>query len=519
MMYLDWLSDQDVWTQWLVRLVVTLLLVMVYQFYFSKGPQDPGQSVGVTTLEKDDWKIERLQVLEKRLASLEQQRMAESSEGAYTSQNVDHAMYESSPEDDPLVEEEDEDNVDVDPHDALEVPSPVEEEPKPAMEEEPKPSVEEVPKPAVEEESKPASITDATEKAVDDKSILQDFPKRDEPNSIYETKNRRRIGRAPRSSRRQQLSQPQPSLRSPIQATVDVHPGLDQFYHWYNVETSLYRIYELGRTDGVPVIPPFHPKSERGHVQVSLVVGNKYYSQINVFWVDYKGREVPKGRIMPGSTWYQQTWIGHPWTFRTKEGQLLLHYIPYRIIPTTKKVPTVDPNDPDTGIHQFVIGRPYSFWSCSIHDPVLPHHPEEQGGLSTPVKAAEWTLQHMSRTDYLGGDILSKYLTNIVFHPDNVKYRQIRTAQPKFFGAVWNTAARGLMLACGFVEREAYAELGTMQPLSRERVRDVSLLLFALEQWKREQGENGIVGVEQPEGADGFGRAGFGRAGQMNNLF
>jgi hypothetical protein len=213
---------------------------------------------------------------------------------------------------------------------------------------------------------------------------------------------------------------------------------------------------------------------------------------------------------MPGSTWHQQTWIGHPWTFRSTGGELLLHYVPHRIIPTTLKVPTVDPNDQYAGIHQFVIGRPESVWSCSVHDPVLPHRPEL--GLSTPVKAAEWTFQHMSRTGYLGGDLLTRYLTNIVFHPDKPKYRQIRTAQARFYQGVWNTAALGLLLACGFVEREAYAELGTMEPLSRERVRDVSLLLFSLEQWKKE--EHGVQ--DQPQGADGFGRAGYGRAGQMN---
>lgn len=357
------------------------------------------------------------------------------------------------------------------------------------------------------EESEPELTPDTEIKTDEDESptAQDDSPKDDE-------KKLDSIGRAPKSTKKRQPPQQPPALKSPIKATVDVHPGLDQFYYWYNIETSLYRIYELGRTDGVPVFPPYYPKSERGNVQVSLVVGNKYYSQINVFWVDYKGREVPKGRIMPGSTWRQQTWIGHPWTFRSNRGELLLHYVPHRIIPTTLKVPTVDPNDPGTGIHQFVIGRPESVWSCSVHDPVLPHRPEQ--GLSTPIKAAEWTFQHMSRTGYLGGDLLTRYLTNIVFHPDKPKYRQIRTAQSRFYQGVWNTAARGLLLACGFVEREAYAELGTMEPLSRERVRDVSLLLFSLEQWNKE--EQGVQ--DQPQGADGFGRAGYGRAGQMNEL-
>ena len=494
---MNWFSfEDDVWNKWLGRVVVTLILCVGYHWY--SGGFQQQKHVGVTL--QEDWKTKRLEVLEKRLAALEQEKQ-------------DKAMYD---EDIEIVESEEEDYVDVDPREAREMLSSAIEEL--SKENAQKKKEQEKAMPEAKEEEHEEEQKEQEAPAKEEKKPKTKGSERISSNEVHETaEHRRRRARnrvAPR--RNTATSTQQERLDSPIAATSDEHPGLAQFYHWYDVETSLYRIYELGRTDDVPVVPPFHPASERGNVPVALIVGNKYHEQINVFWTDYKGREVPKGRIPSGGTWHQTTWIGHPWTFRTVDGKVLLHYIPYRVIPTTKQVPTTDPNDASVGLHQFVIGRPnFGPWNCSVNDPVLPHPPEI--ALNTPVKAAQWTLQHMTRTGYMGGEVLAKYLTNIVAHPDNPKYRQIRTAQAKFYASVWNTAARGLLLACGFVKREAYAELGTMSKLSRERVRDLSTLLFALEQWRMEQGETTIY--DQPEGADGFGRAGFGRAGQMNNNF
>jgi len=518
---MDWLNmlkDAVSNNKWLGRVLVAIVLCVGYHF-FSGGWEEQKHKVPGVTLQRD-WKSKRIEALEQRLAELEEEN-----------EEDDKDMYEEDVD----IESEDDDNgyVEVDPKEAMEMLNDYKEQVKEvnAEKESGKKEAEEANSPELKDDEV-AKADAAEEKQADDteESTKEDDQKNDKPKTkgselitssvVHETaahrRQRARNRVMPRRSARSseaQVERTQPS----IAATSDEHPGLDQFYHWYNTETSLYRIYELGRTDDVPVVPPFHPASERGKVPVALIVGNKYYEQINVFWTDYKGREVPKGRIPSGETWHQTTWIGHPWTFRAVSGEVLLHYIPYRVIPTTKQIPTTDPNDSSVGLHQFVIGRPaWGPYSCSVSDPVLPHPPEK--ALDTPVKAAQWTLQHMTRMGYNGGEVLAKYLTNIVAHPDNPKYRQIRTAQAKFNEAVWNTAARGLLLAVGFVEREAYAELGTMSKLSRERVRDLSTALFALEQWRMEQGETTVYDQDQPEGADGYGRGGFGRAGEINSL-
>jgi hypothetical protein len=91
------------------------------------------------------------------------------------------------------------------------------------------------------------------------------------------------------------------------------HPGMAGFLHWYEVETSLYRIYTLERKDPtIPAIPPYVIGSHRGRVPVELVVTNTTTRKINVSWVDYKGKHVPKGQIQRNhGVWKQTTWIDH----------------------------------------------------------------------------------------------------------------------------------------------------------------------------------------------------------------
>jgi hypothetical protein len=301
--------------------------------------------------------------------------------------------------------------------------------------------------------------------------------------------------------------------RPPIKAKHGHHPGLDGFRRWYEVEASLYRIYTVGRTDGVPVAPPFIPKSERGHISLDLRVINNFRRNIATYWVDYRGNEVFKGKFGHGSVFRQTTWIGHPWVFREENsGNLLCHYIPYRIIPTTEQVPTIDPDDPDMGVHQFSIvslgQRQVTDEGaiCHILDPVFPTV------IESTRDAAAWTFQQLARANYMYIDTVQKYLSNVVLHPHEVKYRQIRIAQRRFSHEVWLTPARGLFLAAGFVEQGAYAELGSADTLPRERVQEISTLLFYIHKWKAIQGQGGLS-ERQPEGADGHGRAGFGRVG------
>jgi hypothetical protein len=338
--------------------------------------------------------------------------------------------------------------------------------------------------------------------------------------------------------------QPNPPSCPVFRATTDDHPGLRAFWNWCNVETSLFRIYTVSRTDHVPVVPPYNPSSRRGQVSVHLRVTNGTDMTIAVYWVNYKGREERKGNVRPGAVWTQTTWMEHPWVLReavpigdvgtTDEQQVLLHYIPYTILPTLPESPTVDPEDPTVGMHQFTI-RPLDTTTAtnpyivSIDDPTLPFPAEHY--FKTPTACISWTLMHcrrMMEAQLLDPGMyttLIKYLTKIVQHPEVAKYRQIRIANPVFH-RLWQTPIRGLLLAVGFVECGAYLELGSSassgsdsSPLRRDRVQDVALLLFQVEQSRLltlTGNTNTAVTRQQPLGADGFGRAGWGRAGGMN---
>jgi hypothetical protein len=305
-----------------------------------------------------------------------------------------------------------------------------------------------------------------------------------------------------------------PATPLSMKATTNRHPGMQAFNYWYDVETSLFRIHTLGRTDNEPVFPPYTPHSHRGNVSIFLDVKNHTNLPIKVFWVNYQGKHIFKGDLKTNHVWTQSTYIDHPWVFEHAETQTpLLYYIPYRVIPTLPEAPTV--SEEGIGRHQFVLRPPKSRESTwiSIDDKILPFPAESH--FFDPTPAIVWTLQHMSRmgVDILQVDTLLKYLTNIINDPSDLKYRQIRIRSARF-APIWMSPARGLLLAIGFVELGAYAELGCSQSLSRERVQDVALLTYLINQWKEK--EESSSPETQPAGADGYGRAGFGRAGDIN---
>uniref|UniRef100_A0A7S1VQI1 PUB domain-containing protein n=1 Tax=Grammatophora oceanica TaxID=210454 RepID=A0A7S1VQI1_9STRA len=377
--------------------------------------------------------------------------------------------------------------------------------------------------PVKEEEESPNPSAPKEEKAVEEetnviqqRTVEPEMPRVEAPPDQAAP---RRVGRG----RRTVTPAAPPVTPAPVtlKARNPDHPGLEQFNYWYNVEASLYRIYSIGELggDGTEVAPPFIPRSERGHVSVHLIVTNDLLQDVSCYWVNYKGKEelksVMRGR---GGQFRSMTWIGHPFVFRAKEtGQLLLHYIPYRVIPTTPQVPTHDENDETLGVHRFSLKRNIHQkfnQVCLIDDPIFPTH------IDTVQQAAAFSFQHMSRMNYACANTCLKYLTNILRHPSERKYRKIRTANKKFYAEVWNTAARGLFLAAGFKEEGAFLELGTNDPLPSHRVQDVSSLVFYLEKWKEEEERNlaraPASGQQQPDGADGYGRAGFGHAGGLN---
>ena len=309
------------------------------------------------------------------------------------------------------------------------------------------------------------------------------------------------------------------------------HPGFHNFCYWCDVESSLYRVYNLGRTDGQPIVPPYIPKSRRGTVQVHMMITNQSSRTIKVFWINYRGDEQDKGTIRYGQTWHQYSWIEHPWIFKDADtNDILLYYIPDRIIPTTAMDDTTDPDedqhDHKTGMHRFTIQSPVpavngSDYLVALHDPILPFPAERF--VSTESQAVYWTIRHMLRlTESARGGrttdwgIILKYFYNILEHPDNPKYRRIRIANPTFSSHIWNTPARGLFLSAGFVEHGSHAELGTAGPYPKAQITQLSNFVLILEQWKSQWPS--LIGaadqVVQPEGAaDASGRAGFGVAG------
>ena len=323
----------------------------------------------------------------------------------------------------------------------------------------------------------------------------------------------------------------QSAPRKRISAATNQHPGMDAFCHWYDVQTSLYRIYTLGRHDGVEVAPPYIPHSYRGQTTVKLHVTNQTSTVLNVYWVDYKGHHVLKGTLKPNQVWHQSTWIDHPWVFEGISGDNtnndqptpFLYFIPYKVMPTLKESPTTYDDDLETGLYKFAIVPPTNYqnstkYYCGVKDEIMPFSSIDNPIADSPVAGISWTLEYMSRLGILWDDpridLLQKYLSNIVQSPDVVKYRQLRTRSNGIFGnSIWNSPLQGLFLSVGFVEVQGYAELGCEQePLPRERIQDLALLSYMVTTWKQKETKREFI--EQPVGAmDGYGRAGFARVG------
>ena len=372
----------------------------------------------------------------------------------------------------------------------------------------------------------PAETEESDEKV---KESVAEKPAKEKHGSAK--KKDKKAGEAPATEEETPRAKPIFRNKSPY------HPGMQGFHNWYDIETSLFRQYTVGRSDGVDTMPPYVQKSRNGQVRVALQVTNDLTLStenqvINVFWMNYLGHEEAKGTIHRGETWTQTTFVEHPWVFRLSDtNELLLHYIPERVIPHLEEAPTIEEANPMVGVQRITITRPTDqaqrdHHICSVVDKVLPHPGRHH--FHNPNQAISWTLLQMTRSKYFdyhpGATLLCKYLTNIAMHPDNPHYRHIRIANKSFYHGIWQTPARGLLLAAGFCEQHANAELGTAAPLPAERVQDVSLVLFRLEQYlthlEQQQQEaaasTSADRAQQPEGADGSGRSGYGQAGQMN---
>ena len=206
-------------------------------------------------------------------------------------------------------------------------------------------------------------------------------------------------------------------------------------------------------------------------------------------------------------------------------GALLLYFVPYKVIPTIPFAPTLGP-DGRSGLFAFDIieadeTHNNSYW-IGISDKPLPYPSSTH--FDTPLKAIHWTLQHLSRhaqasrTDCFAVETatLQKYLLNIMDDPTVWKYRNLKLSSKHFVG-IWNSPLRGLLLAVGFVEDRGYCSLGVSDaPISSDKVQEIALLSYLLNQWTRKATGSNNPEQPQPMGAmDGYGRAGFGRAGAI----
>jgi len=358
------------------------------------------------------------------------------------------------------------------------------------------------------------------------------------------------------------VSSPQPQPEPPqieLKSQAN-HPGLKGYYQWHSTITSLYRIYavpfysyETNNTNNTKyheAILPMHPSSERGAIPVYIeVVNQTSHPLIDVYWIDHKGNEVHKGSINKGGTWTQTTFIGHPWTFRvgnSHEGEVLLKYVPFRVIPSILGAETTT-SDSNEGMQKFILrdvpadhvlqssengtGRVFKP-VCWVEDSILPEPPlklqnSNSNSFTTTqiTEAIQWSCQQLQREDaiYHGNGIASakrtlQYLKNICLHPDEPKYRKLRIGNNIFQQQIYNTGARGILLALGFEELYGYLECGPGggKCVGLERIQQISDAMMIVDQTLKIMQDESHSDIIQPQGGDGYGRAGFGYAGGMN---
>lgn len=312
-----------------------------------------------------------------------------------------------------------------------------------------------------------------------------------------------------RSQRPTQRINP-PPLRTKVRNT------LHEFCHWHDVEASLFRVYTVAEkekaNEAYSAVPAYNPSSQRGTVKLVLRVKNSYVpnnstqnSSIEVYWVDYKGKEVSKGTIEHGHTWTQTTWIDHPWVFRAN-GKVLLHFIPYRIIPSTSFAVTTEPDDPRVGTHSFSICSsldPQKF-ACQVEDPIFPYPARDF--INTTTKAIESSLNHCIRLNFNDWDLLARCGMKILTSPSDERYRSFRIANKVFGPRLWTSPARGVLLAGGFYENLGFVQFGNSLGLSINQNRELSQWVVLVQQWKEKSNEEmGSFNQAQPMGADGYG--------------
>ena len=137
------------------------------------------------------------------------------------------------------------------------------------------------------------------------------------------------------------------------------------------------------------------------------------------------------------------------------------------------------------------------------------------------VDAVAWSCMQIRREDvaHRGNGIasarlLSRYLRNIRDRPHESKYRRLRIGNRTFRRDAYDTGARGVLLALGFEERYGCMECSSAP--DADGVRRMADAISVVEGTLRIMEGGFDAALVQPGGGDGYGRAGFGRAGGMN---
>ncbi len=173
-----------------------------------------------------------------------------------------------------------------------------------------------------------------------------------------------------------------------------------------------------------------------------------------------------------------------------------------------------DVDDDFVGRYEFTIAEANPLTSgynevCSVIDKTIPH---PLSHINTINEAVKFSCEQMERED-VTPRILLKYLHNVLVHPTEPKYRQIRTSNKVFFNNVWINGGRGILHALGFEEKGAFVEMGpNVGSLPGERLKHLADAIVMLEELVKdmEDGRRNEI-VKKPLGADGYsGRAGWG---------
>jgi VHL beta domain len=68
--------------------------------------------------------------------------------------------------------------------------------------------------------------------------------------------------------------------------------------------------------------------STESTIQVEIAVINRRKEPVDIYWIDYNCREVPKRTLKAGARWNQRTYVSHPWRIRDPgTGQILKEFV------------------------------------------------------------------------------------------------------------------------------------------------------------------------------------------------